>query len=327
VQYAQNLFRLFKVLADNTSHRGQIILTGSQSYHLMQDVTESLAGRIAILEMSGLTLREINRVGYHAPFLPTDDLVGKASNIKNTAELWQVIHRGSMPELQNPEIDWDSYYRNYVRTYIERDVRSLIALKDENLFYKFLVSLAARTGQLFNASSVANDIGVSLKTIQNWSSILEASGILRFIQPYYDNIHKRLVKTPKVYFLDTGLVCHLLGWSTPEVLERGAMAGSIFETFVLSEVLKSYLNAGGDQRLLFFYRDIQKREIDLLIKVGNTLFPVEIKKTATPRKDMISSFSALESLNVQIGMGALICLVNSSTYLTKNVITVPVDMI
>ena len=327
VQYAQSLFRQIKVLADNTDQRGQVILTGSQTYHLMQDVTESLAGRIAILEMSGLSLREMKGAGYRDPFLPTDGLIGKVSKIKTTSELWQVIHRGSMPELQNPEMDRGFFYRNYVRTYIERDVRSLIALKDENRFYMFLVSLAARTGQLFNASSVANDIGVTLKTVQHWSSILEASGILRFVQPYYDNICKRLIKTPKVYFMDTGLVCHLLGWTTPEVLERGAMAGPIFETFVVSEVLKSYLNAGGDERSLFFYRDIQKREIDLLIKTDNTLFPIEIKKAATPGKEMISSFSALDSLNMQVGMGALICLAKESTYLTKNVITVPVDII
>ena len=327
VQYAQNLFRQIKVLVDNSDERGLVILTGSQSYHLMQDVTESLAGRIAILEMSGLSLREIEGSGYCDPFLPSDAFVGKASTVNDAGGLWQRIHRGSMPELQNPGIDWDFFYRNYVRTYIERDVRSLVALKDENLFYKFLVSLAARTGQLFNASSVANDIGVSLKTIQHWSSILEASGIVRFIQPYFDNIHKRLIKSPKVYFMDSGLVCYLLGWSSPAVLERGAMAGPIFETFVVSEILKGYLNAGGDLRSLFFYRDHEKREIDLLIKAGTTLFPIEIKKTATPKKEMVSNFSALNSLNVQVGMGALICFVHESAYLTENVITVPVDAI
>ena len=327
VQYAQSLFRQIKLLVDQDDQRGTIVLTGSQAYHLMQNVSESLAGRIAILEMSGLSLREINSAKDQAAFIPAESLVGNTSSLKNSAELWRHIHKGSMPELQRQEIEWDIYYRNYVRSYIERDVRSLISLKDENLFYKFLVALAARTGQLFNANNIADDIGVTLKTIQNWSSILEASGTVRFIRPYFSNVSKQLTKTPKLYFMDCGLVCHLLGWSTPEVLEKGAMSGQIFETFVVGEILKSYLNAGESLRNIFFYRDVQKREIDLLIKSEGVLYPIEIKKGATPQKDMVKNFSALENLETPIGMGALICLANRSSYLTENTITVPVDHI
>ena len=327
VQYAQSLFRQIKLLVDQSDRKGTVVLTGSQAYHLMQNVTESLAGRIAILEMSGLSLREIDATNRRTPFIPDASFVGNASKIKSTKELWKRIHRGSMPELQNPKIDWDTYYRNYVRSYIERDVRSRIALKDENLFYKFLVALAARTGQLFNANSIAGDIGVTLKTIQSWSSILEASGTVRFIRPYFDNVNKQLIKTPKPYFMDCGLVCHLLGWNTPGVLERGAMAGPIFETFVVSEILKSYLNAGEDARNIFFYRDVQKREIDLLIKRGDILYPVEIKKSATPTKEMVNSFSVLKSLNIHVGAGALACLAHESSYLTQDTITIPVDAI
>jgi len=327
VQRAQDLFRQIKFLVDKSDQKGMIVLTGSQTYHLMQNVSESLAGRIAILEMSGLSLREIDRADRRAPFTPTDSIIGDASEMKSARDIWARIHRGSMPELQNPEIEWGFFYSNYVRTYIERDVRSLIALKDENLFYKFLVSLAARTGQLFNAHTIASDIGVTLKTIQSWASILETSGIIRFVRPYFDNISKQLTKTPKLYVMDCGLVCHLLGWSTPEVLENGAMAGPIFETFVVSEILKSYLNAGEDVRDVFFYRDVQKREIDLIIKRENVLHPIEIKKSATPNKEMVQRFSALESLGAQKGTGALICLANESRYLTEDVITIPVDLI
>ena len=184
VQYAQSLFRQVKLLVDQSDQRGTVVLTGSQAYHLMQDITESLAGRVAIVEMSGLSAREIAGVGRHTAFLPTDLLVGSASAIRDAKGFWSRIQRGSMPELQDPDIEWQLFYSNYVRTYIERDVRSLIALKDEHLFYKFIVALAARTGQLFNANSVANDIGVTLKTVQSWASVLEASGLVRFIRPY-----------------------------------------------------------------------------------------------------------------------------------------------
>ena len=327
VQYAQSIFRQIKLLVDQDDRRGTIVLTGSQAYHLMQNVTESLAGRIAILEMSGLSFREIEGSDKRMPFVPDLSLVGAQSNLTNTNELWARIHRGSMPELQNPEIDWDTYYRNYIRTYIERDVRSLIALKDETRFIKFLIALAARTGQLFNATSIANEIDVTTKTVQSWSSILEASGSVRFIRPYFDNVNKQLTKAPKPYFMDTGLVCHLLGWSNPVVLENGAMAGQIFETYAVSEIIKSYLNAGRDVSSIFFYRDSQKREIDLIIKHANTVYPVEIKKSATPRKDMVSNFSVMDGLKVNVGTGALICLARESSYLTHEVITVPIDLV
>jgi predicted AAA+ superfamily ATPase len=293
----------------------------------MQNVTESLAGRIAILEMSGLSLREIGGTSRVSPFVPASSLAGYISAIKGTGEFWKCVHRGSMPELQDPEMEWELYYRNYVRSYIERDVRNLITLKNENLFSKFLVALASRTGQLFNVHNVANDIGVTLKTVQNWSSILEASGTVRFIRPYFCNVNKQLTKTPKLYFMDCGLVCYLLGWSTSEVLERGAMSGPVFETFVVSEILKSHLNAGEDLRNIFFYRDVQKREIDLLIRRDGMLHPVEIKKSATPDRRMVSGFSVLEGLDARVGTGALVCLASESSYLTEDIITVPVDAI
>ena len=327
VQYAQDLFRHVKFLVDKDDKKGRVVLTGSQAYHLMQNVSESLAGRVAILEMSGLSAREIDGNHKNRPFIPTSELIGSPAKPLDPKLLWTRIQRGSMPELQNEEIDGDVFYSSYVRSYIERDVRSLINVKDEALFYKFLISLAARTGQLFNASSVAKDIGISLKTVQSWSSILEASGIVRFIQPYFDNQIKRLIKTPKVFFTDTGLVCHLLGWTTPEVLMKGAMAGSLFETYVVGEIIKSYINAGKEVRNIYFYRDLQKNEIDLLIKEGDTLHPIEIKMTATPRKGMIDNFTLLDEASFKRGMGALICLVSENSYLNEDVLALSVNAV
>ncbi|MCL2471352.1 MAG: ATP-binding protein [Propionibacteriaceae bacterium] len=327
VQYAQSLFRQIKVQVDGSDRKGTIVLTGSQTFHLMQDVTESLAGRIAILQMSGLSWREIAGVDRQGSFMPEDSLVGEVSGLNDVGELWRRIHRGSMPELQNPDIEWGLYYSNYVRTYIERDVRSLIGIKDENLFYKFLVALAARTGQLFNASSVADDVGVTLKTIQQWTAVLETSGVVHVLRPYFTNVSKGLIKTPKLYFMDCGLACYLAGWTTPEVLEKGAMAGAMFETFVVSEILKSVLNAGEDLREVSFYRDTQKREIDLVLRRDAVVHPVEIKLSATPHKNMVRSFRVLDGLGVPVGTGALICLADKSGYVTTNVITIPVDLI
>jgi len=327
VQYAQNLFRQIKLIVDQSDARGSIVLTGSQPYHLMQHISDSLAGRIAILEMSGLSQRELMGRNTQKAFLPHVSMLREESLLPDSRTLWERIHRGSMPELQNKSISWEKYYQGYVRSYIERDVRDLINLKDEMLFYNFLIAMAARTGQIFNASSVAKDIEVTTKTVQSWASILEASSIMRFVRPYHENINKQLIKAPKPYFYDTGLVCYLLGWNTSDALASGAMAGHIFETYAVSEILKSYQNAGKDLRDIFFYRDVEKCEIDLVIKAGRTLHPIEIKKTANPHSDMISSFKALHPLSLEQGMGALICMTPKTGLLSEDVLTIPIDLI
>ncbi|MCL2536662.1 MAG: ATP-binding protein [Coriobacteriia bacterium] len=327
VQYAQDIFRQIKLIVDQSDARGSIVLTGSQPYHLMQHISDSLAGRIAILEMSGLSQRELTGHITRKPFIPHESMLQKNSRLKDAHQLWARIHRGSMPELQNETIDWATYYQGYVRSYIERDVRELIRLKDEIKFYNFLVAMAARTGQIFNAASIANDLDISLKTVQSWASILEASSIMRFVRPYHENINKQLIKAPKPYFYDTGLVCHLLGWNSPEVLQSGAMAGQLFETFAVSEILKSHQNAGEDFRNIFFYRDTEKREIDLVIRSGRSLHPIEIKKTANPRREMTSSFKALDAFSLDIGIGALVCMTNKSNLLAQDVLALPIDLI
>ncbi len=325
IQRVPELFSPIKWVVDQSAQKGRIILTGSQTYHLMKGVSESLSGRIRILEMSGLSLRELTSDS-NTPqkYVPAEVKVRKTSSLTN-GDLWHHIHRGSMPELQDPDIDWDIFYSDYVRTYLERDVRDLISIKDQAKFYNFMVACAARSGQLFNASDIGNSIDADHKTVKAWLSVLQASGIIRIIEPFFSNVDKRLTKTPKLYFMDTGLVCHLTRWTTPDQLRNGAVAGHVFETFVVSEVLKSYMNAGANLHDVWFYRDSKKREIDLVIQDGHILHPVEIKTNALVKKDAIKHFSCLEGMEgYELGFGHIICQAPEPYYVTKNVQAVPV---
>ena len=325
VQRVPELFQQVKFLVDQSPEVGRVVLTGSQTFQLMQGVSESLAGRVAILEMTGMSLRELTGCGGRGPYVPSevgDD--GRCESPENL-DLWATIHRGSMPRLMDPSVSWDAFYTGYVRTYLERDVRDLITVKDEASFYHFLVACAARTGRLVNHSALARDAGVDTKTAQSWLSVLQASGVVRLLRPFWSNATKRLTKTPKLYFTDTGLACHLLGWSSPETLRRGAMAGHVFETFVVGEVVKSYLNAGGDARNVHFYRDARQREIDLIIQEGRVLHPVEIKTSATVTREAVAGFSVLNDAgDYDVGAGAVICQTREPYPVTAAVEAIPV---
>lgn len=329
VQYAPELFRYIKFLVDRKDNRGLICLTGSQTYLLMKNVSESLAGRIGIADMLGLSLREKNDVAFSRPFLPTTEYADERSKeLKPYQNIWQAIFRGGMPELADPACNWEFFFRSYVKSYIERDVRSLLQIKDETLFYRFLVTLAARTGELFVPNDIANSLGISLKTVQSWTAILETSGLVYLLRPYENNITKRTIKTPKLYFTDTGLVCYLVGWDNPKVAENGAMSGSLFETFVVSEIIKSYLNAGEDTRNIFFYRDRDMKEIDLLILKNGVLYPVEIKKSARPALEMAKNFPVLKTgFDITVGQGCILCLAEKRTILSDTVSVLPVEYI
>lgn len=325
VQRVPELFSPVKWIVDQSDEKGRIVLTGSQTYHLMKGVSESLAGRIRIIEMPALSLRELAGEScaprkYVPAMLKPRDIPAPEG-----FDLWRHIHRGSMPELQDPDVDWDSFYADYVRAYLERDVRDLINLKDEAKFYSFMVACAARSGQLFNASDIGNAIDADHKTVKAWLSVLQASGIIRIIEPFFPNIEKRLTKTPKIYFMDTGLVCHLTRWNTPDQLRNGAVAGHVFETFAVSEVLKSYMNAGASLRDVWFYRDSKKREIDLVIQDGHTLHPVEVKTNALVKKDAVKNFGCLEGMaGYEVGFGHVICQTREPYLLTESVEAVPV---
>ena len=310
VQRAPDLLRYIKIQVDNSEEKEQYYLTGSQKFNLMQNVTESLAGRIGILNLLGLSLREIKKIKFNEPFLPTEEYLNKRRKFEKEIsydEIWNIIHKGSMPALYQNESDVDMFYSMYVNTYIERDIRNLTQVGDILSFLKFMTALASRIGQLLNLNSIANEVGITIPTAQRWLSILVASNIVYILEPYYNNIMKRAVKTPKIYFLDTGLAAYLTKWKTSEVLEAGTMSGNFFENYVIVEIVKSYYNSGELRPPLYFYRDKEKREIDLIIEENGKLYPIEIKKTAKPEKAMIDNFKALEGIK-EIGEGGIICM-------------------
>ena len=329
VQRAPNLFLQIKLLADNSEEKGKIILTGSQSYKLLSNASDSLAGRVCIINMSSLSLREKYGIDFNTEFLPTEEYISKRKkSVKTYANLWNHIWRGSMPELADDTIEWEAFYRSYIRTYIDRDVADLIDVKNLVKFNNFMQCIASRVGELFNADSLARDVGVTSKTISQWTSILESSGVIKLLQPYEKNVSNRAVKTPKIYFMDTGLVCHLVGWSSSQVAMNGAMSGSLFENFVISEIIKSYYNSGHDSKDIYFYRDKDKKEIDLIIEKDNILYPIEIKKSAQPTIDMAKSLSVLHKIpGKTVGQGCILCQCDKMHYLSDNVAALPVEYI
>lgn len=310
IQYAPNLLRYIKMAVDSSDKKAMYYLTGSQQFNLMQNVSESLAGRVGILNLLGLSLREIKEIDFNEPFIPTNEYLKKRNEkLKDISydEIWNIIHKGAMPALYQENSDIEMFYAMYVSTYIERDVRSLTQVGDTLSFLKFMTALASRIGQLLNLNSIANEVGISIPTAQRWLSILVASNIIYILEPYYNNIMKRAVKTPKVYFLDTGLAAYLTKWKNKDVLEAGTMAGNFFENFVIIEIIKSYYNSGELRPPVYFYRDKEKREIDLIIDQNGKLYPIEIKKTANPNKKMIENFKVLENVK-DVGEGAIVCM-------------------
>ena len=332
VQRAPNLFRYIKIKCDESDEHGLFCLSGSQPLELMEGVSESLSGRIGIIELSGLSMREIKGDSFNRSFVPTMEYVQERSkSVKPFDNIWEVIHRGGYPELQNPEVDWSVFYSSYIKTYLERDVRSLSAVQNLDDFRKFMIAVAARTGQMINYANIADEVGKDQSTIKRWLSVLEASGIIYLLEPFSSSVLKRAIKTPKVYFRDTGLAAYLTRWLTPETLANGAMSGAFFETFVISEILKSYSNRGIDYRYcVSYYRGRDKKktsenEIDLIIEENGTLYPVEIKRSSKVTADQTSAFSVLDGIpDKKRGMGAVICMCPQPGVLRENILQLPV---
>jgi len=313
IQYAPQLFPHIKMLLDAQGQKGQFFLSGSQQYQMMRNVSESLAGRIGILNLFGLSLRERYGIDSYLPFMPTREYLNERKNCPaplDYSSAWAIIHRGSLPAMTvDVTMDWQLFYASYIRTYLERDVRDLAQVGDEVKFLRFMTASAAMTGQLLNLASLARDAEVSQPTAERWLSILRASNLVYLLQPFHNNVMKRTVKTPKLYFLDTALAAYLTRWSTPDVLQVGAMAGAFFESFVVSEILKGYANDGVLDPPLYFFRDKEQNEIDLLIQRDQTLYPIEIKKSADPRPTDVKAFGVLGKIpGVTRGTGGLICL-------------------
>ena len=326
VQYAPDLFPYIKMVVDKEKKPGMFWLTGSQQFEMMKNVTESLAGRVAILNLQGISLAEEQGRPHDLPFLPTPELLKSRSKAKplSLMEAYRIIWRGSYPDVVTQQgKNWERFYSSYVSTYIQRDVREYLDINDTAAFHKFMQIAAARTGQLINYADIARDTGVSEPTVKIWLNVLQASGIVTLLQPYFNNRTKRLIKAPKIYFMDTGLACFLAGWLSDDVLERGAMSGAMLETWVVSEIIKSYLHHGRTPRI-YFYRDKDKREVDVLIEENGTLYPIEIKKTASIQNMKFKGFDILDKLGVPIGHGGVLCFTNNLLPLSKGVDAIPV---
>lgn len=327
VQYAVELLPYVKMTADSVGQSGLFWLTGSQQFHLMRGVSESLAGRVAILQLLGLSRRELMGADVDVPpFVPTPEEIARRSaqtDKMTLKELYRLIWRGALPAIAlNQAVERDLFYGSYVQTYLQRDVRDLARVGDELTFVRFLRAAAARTGQLLNLTDLARDADVAPNTAKTWLSILQAAGIAYLLEPYHTNITQRLIKAPKLYFLDTGLAAYLTEWASPETLEAGAMSGPILETWIVVELLKSYWHAGR-QPPLYYYRDKDQREIDILLEQDGVIFPLEIKKTASPSRDDVRHFGALERLGLSVGPGGVICLAEQALPLTATTQSIP----
>lgn len=339
IQYATELLPYIKMKVDkarlesfenNTSCTGLYYLTGSQMFTMMENVSESLAGRVGIIDMYGLSYSEL--IGSDQDyFLPTMEHCRKReSNPRpETLEVFEKIIRGSFPALyQNENISTEKFYNGYLRTYLERDIRDMVTIKEESKFLTFISAVAARTGQELNYDHIAKDAEIDNKTAKNWLSLLGTSGLIFLLQPYSNNPTTRAIKTPKMYFTDTGLACYLAGYSDAKTLEKSAINGHMFETYVVMEVVKSFVNDNKDPRLyLNFYRDSNQIEIDLVITMNNTVYPVEIKKSKNPNKDMIRNFKILNKGEKEIGEGGVICMFENIIPLDEKNISIPIQCI
>lgn len=335
IQYVPELFRYLKIEIDQNRTNGMYYLTGSQQFHLMESATESLSGRIGIVQLYPFSERELLGDSFTEPFIPTKEYLLernssllKAKTDFSVQKTWKSIHRGFFPEVALEKVTSNDFYANYLKTYIERDIRKLTQVADELQFMQFISVVASRTSQLVNYSDIADECSISEVTAKKWLSLLVTSGLVYLLKPYSVNVEKRIVKTPKLYFMDTGLAAYLTKWTNPEVMQNGAMSGAFFETYVVAEVIKSFANKGLEPPI-YFYRDKDKIEIDLLIEQNGTVFPVEIKKTASPDSNDAKNFFITSRLkNVKIGQCVVLCNTNSVVSLSKNgvnAIAVPIE--
>jgi len=351
IDEAQKVSDIFEDIKDKLETEklgyGSYILSGSQRLKLKAG-EETLAGRISINELSGLSLREIYDIEYYFPFIPNDEyIIEREKSIKKYNDIWQIIHRGQYPELyENKEKEWEDFYNSYISTYLERDVAELINTKNYLTFVKFMTSVASRTGNILNYANIASEVGVSEKTICEWMNILVRSNIVYLLKPYCTSELTRAIKSPKIYFRDTGLCCYLTRWLTKETAENGAMSGQLFETFIVNEIIKSFSNSGMNYDFsLFYYRGkdkirriikdngekniIEKEgEIDLIIQTGDKLYPIEIKETSNPNKNMASEFDVLDiDITKKRMTGIILCTYDEKIYLKDDLIVLPIEYI
>lgn len=329
VQYAPELFTYIKISVDQNHRPGDFWMTGSQLFKLMQGVQESLAGRVALLHLSPLSQQEIYAGQPGAFSLDFDTLQKRQATIPAviTPQIFDRIFAGGMPALISKKYDDRGFfYSSYLSTYLERDVRDLSGSIDSLKFFNFITAVAARTSQMVNYKGIADECDINQVTAKDWLRILETLGIIFYLHPYSNNVLKRTIKTPKLYFYDTGLVCYLTKWSSPETAMNGAMNGALLENYVVSEIQKSYQNVGKEP-YLYYYRDKDAKEIDLLMEGDGQLYPIEIKKTATPEKKMMSNFSVIEKSPLKRGTGAIICTTEKLGAFDRDNLIIPVSLL
>lgn len=340
-QYAPNLLSYIKIIVDNkrkeelfssksSESKPLYYLTGSKVFETMEEASESLAGRVGILDLYPLSTREIEGKSENI-FIPDIKKIKKTEPLDSlsTSQIFERIFRGSYPELyKNKNMDVEMYFSSYLRTYMERDVRQLINVKNEVKFLKFISSVAARTGQEYNATDIATDVGIDNDTVNSWMSILKNSYLVYLLPPHMNNNVGRIIKRPKIYFMDTGLASYLTGYVSSETLERSSYSGAIFETYIVSEIIKSYTNNGRDPRLhLYYYRDNHQKEIDLLVIDGDNIYPVEIKKNSNPGLNAIKNFDVVSKFEMNSPNGVVLCMSSEIRALDKNNYVVPIEYI
>ncbi len=324
VQYAPNLFSYIKMDVDNSNEKNKYWLTGSQKFELMKDVTESLAGRIAILEMSSLSFAE--KKGFNSKIFDPKNIKKRID--VSPKEIYENIFKGGMPEYITNDLERSQYFNDYITTYIERDVRNLTQVGDLARFHKFMIAMAARNGELLNYESICEDADIDVKTCKRWVSILEASDIIYLLQPYFNSELKRSIKSPKIIFMDSGLCSYLTHYNSPEILMDSSVSGHFLESFVISELIKNKRNANESLNYdIYFYRDRDGKEIDLIISLNETIYPFEIKKTANPNKQMLKNFSILENKKFKVGNGGLLCFYPEIIPLDENNKSYPISVI
>ena len=329
VQYAPELFTYIKVHVDKNHDPGAFWLTGSQVFKLMRGVQESLAGRVAVLSLTSLSQAELCD-GEMEPFTVDMDALTMRKKIRkqaDTRKIFEWIYRGSMPAIVSGQnSNSQIFYSSYLTTYIERDVKELSDAIDSLKFLHFITAVAARCGQMLNVADIARDADINQKQAKDWLGILETLGIIFYLHPYSNNLLKRLVKTPKLYFYDTGLVCYLTKWSNAETLLSGAMNGAILENYVVAEIMKTYLNSGKEP-FMYYYRDKDAREIDIVLEHDGVLNPIEIKKTSNPGTELTKVFDLLDNASTPRSKGAVICMKPEFSAIDRENYIVPIWMI
>ena len=337
IQYAPKLLSYIKIIVDedrlfrlknNLPNRVLFWLTGSQQFNVIKDLSETLAGRAVILDLYSLSLSE--SLQYESSlFVPKLEVLKDRppKPILSTEKIFEMIFRGGMPSIVTNNSLRNEYFSSYINTYIERDLKQFLNIGKSLEFYNFMQFIAVRTAQELNYSAIAHEIGVDQKTIKSWISILEASGIIYLLQPFSSNLSNRIIKSPKLYFMDTGLCSYLAKYQDPATLEVGALSGAIFETFVVSEIIKNISNHGLDPRMyLYYYRDKEKREIDLIYSEGDRLYPIEIKKGISPNKPD-QNFSVLKKFTDDQFVGIVLCMTPELKPINKNCWLCPISYI